>query len=262
MPAYPPLRAGGKNFYPFRLATTSFIYPDHMAPNVRMLGPFVDEVELLFFESSHPDSLPRQAEIRELAELAVEHQITYNIHLPLDLSLTHRSPARRDTAIETLKTIFELAAPLAPSTWTLHVPVEDAANNFQDWHDRAAQSLSRLCPGHVAGADLSVETLSYPLEWIADIIAVLDLSICLDIGHMSVHGMDWEDFYQKFADRIPIIHLYGFETTHSHLGLDRLPFDIRRSVAATLENFTGTVCLEVFSYEHLEASLKILPSLI
>lgn len=262
IPTHTPLSRCGKNLFPFRLATTSFIYPDHLAPNVRMLGPFVDEVELLFFESSPPDSLPRPAEIRELVKLAAEHHISYNIHLPLDLSLTARSPARRDAAIETLKTIFDLAAPLAPSTWTPHIPAEDAADNFNDWHDRAAQSLSRLCPCYIAGADLSVETLSYPLEWIADIIAALDLSICLDIGHMSVYGMDWEAFYQKYAEKIPIIHLYGFETTHSHLGLDRLPLDIRRSIAAILKNFTGTVCLEVFSYDHLEASLKILPSMI
>ncbi len=262
IPAYPPLTRSGKNIFPFRLATTSFIYPDHLAPNVRMLGPFVDEVELLFFESSPPESLPRPAEIRELANLAAGHQISYNIHLPLDLSLTDRSAARREAAIDTLKTIFDLAAPLAPSTWTLHIPAEDAGDNFNAWHDRAAQSLTRLCPDYIAGADLSVETLSYPLEWIADLIAALDLSICLDIGHMSVYGRDWEAFYQKHAEKIPIIHLYGFETTHSHLGLDRLPLDIRQSIAALLKNFTGTVCLEVFSYDHLEASLKILPSLI
>jgi len=259
---YPFLTETGKNRFPFRLATTSFIYPDHIVPNVRMLEPFVDEVELLFFESTGPDSLPGPAEIEELTQLAADHQISYNIHLPLDISLTADSPAMRNTAVEKLKFIFDLAAPLAPTTWTLHLPAEDAANNFHCWHERVGQSLNRLCPAYIPGAHLCVETLSYPLEWIDDIIAAMDLSICLDIGHMAVHEMNWAAFYRKYGERIPIIHLYGFEKMHEHLGLDRMPADIRRSTGAILKDFTGTVCLEVFSYAHLEASLKILPTMI
>ena len=53
----PPLRAH-KSGYPFRLGTTSFIYPAGWAENVARLAPLVDEVELLFFESQIPGSLP------------------------------------------------------------------------------------------------------------------------------------------------------------------------------------------------------------
>ena len=41
---------GLKGRLPFRLGTTSYILPSDMITNVAMLAPFVDDVELLFFE--------------------------------------------------------------------------------------------------------------------------------------------------------------------------------------------------------------------
>ena len=44
---YPSLTKSYKGFYPFKLATTSFIYPDDYMPNVKMLGSFFDEIVFL-----------------------------------------------------------------------------------------------------------------------------------------------------------------------------------------------------------------------
>ena len=52
-----------KGRFPFTLATTSFIYPDDYVPNVRRLGPYLDEIELLCYESAH---LPARGTIEEL----------------------------------------------------------------------------------------------------------------------------------------------------------------------------------------------------
>lgn len=259
---YPGLSKSYKNAYPFRLATTSFIYPDYMAPNVRMLGPFVDEIELLFFESTYPGSLPAAREIKELIRLSETFGITYNLHLPLDISLTAAGAKERQQAVDTVKYCIDLAAPLLPTTWTLHLPYgQTTAADFDHWRDRTQESLAQLCPAHIKGPLISIETLSYPLDWISELLAAFDLSICLDIGHMAIHGLDWGRFYDDFAHKIPIIHLYGFQKAHEHLGLDQMPVDIRQGVSDILSRFTGTLCLEVFSFAHLEASLKILSQL-
>jgi len=259
---WPRLSQSVKNAYPFRLATTSFIYPDYIAPNVRMLAPFVDEIELLFFESTYPGSLPEPKEIRELIHLSESFGTTYNVHLPLDISITARDFEKRQQAVDTLKYCIDLASPLSPTTWTLHLPYgEEDTENFNHWRDRTEESLRQLCPAHINGSLLSVETLDYPLEWIADLLAAFDLSVCLDIAHMAVHGLDWIRFYKNFAYKIPIIHLYGFKKAHEHLGLDQMRADTRRAVADLLPRFTGTLCLEVFSFVHLEASLEILSQL-
>ncbi|MBT8357208.1 MAG: sugar phosphate isomerase/epimerase, partial [Desulfobacterales bacterium] len=74
-----------KGAYPFKLGTTSFIYQDDYIPNVKMLGPYIDEIELLLFESK-PSSLPNKKEIDELSLLSKEFDLSYNIHLPIDIS--------------------------------------------------------------------------------------------------------------------------------------------------------------------------------
>ena len=84
-----------KGLYPFRLATTSFIYPDHYVPNVKMLGPYFDEIELLLFESLQPDSLPDPTVIAQLSHLAEKYDLTYNVHLPTDISITDPRPSKQ-----------------------------------------------------------------------------------------------------------------------------------------------------------------------
>jgi hypothetical protein len=76
---YPSLARSYKGIFPFKLGTTSFIYPDHYIPNVKMLGPYLDEIELLLFESLPADALPSKAVIAELSDLAREYDLTYNI---------------------------------------------------------------------------------------------------------------------------------------------------------------------------------------
>ncbi|MBW1753844.1 MAG: sugar phosphate isomerase/epimerase, partial [Deltaproteobacteria bacterium] len=122
---YPALPKSYKGAYPFKLGTTSFIYPDHITPNIRMLGPYLDEIELLFFESQ-PAGMPSPQEIKEIRQLAKDFDLTYNIHLPLDISLGAPDPSKRLTAIEIIKQIIDLTAPLAPSTYTLHLPYDEA----------------------------------------------------------------------------------------------------------------------------------------
>jgi len=119
---YPSLTKSYKKCYPFKIGTTSFIYPDLYVPNVKMLGPFVDEIELLLFESAPVASLLPKAVITDLMHLSQDLQVTYNIHLPTDISISDPAPALQDKAVDTLVRILERMAPLAPSSHTLHVP--------------------------------------------------------------------------------------------------------------------------------------------
>jgi len=52
---------------PFRLGTTSFIYPATWSVNVERLAGRVDDVELLIFEATRDRDLPDEAELAELA---------------------------------------------------------------------------------------------------------------------------------------------------------------------------------------------------
>ena len=59
-----------KGLFPFKLGTTSYIYPAPILPNVMRLAPFLDEIELVLFESSCEDNLPGKDQIHRLKELS------------------------------------------------------------------------------------------------------------------------------------------------------------------------------------------------
>ena len=252
----PLLSKSYKGRFPFTLATTSFIYPDDYVPNVRRLGPYVDEIELLCYESAH---LPARGTIDELARLSGEYGVTYNVHLPTDLSIGHRDHSHREQAVNAVLRAFERAAPLSPTTGTLHIPCDGyplPADDSERWRDRVRVSLEKILKAGVDPGLVSVETLDYPLGTLKDLIGAFGLGVCLDVGHLILHGRDVEKTFAEFKDKAAIIHLHGVRDGKDHLGLDRLPHDLGAALTRILPAFKGIVSLEVFSFNHLSASLN------
>ena len=70
----------------YRLGSTSYVWPADLVPNVRRLGPLVDDVELVLFDLEDRSNLPDKATVVELQALARAHDLTYTVHLPLDLN--------------------------------------------------------------------------------------------------------------------------------------------------------------------------------
>ncbi len=255
-----PLPKSYKTAFPFGLCTTSFIYPDGYVPNVRMLGPCVDEVELLMFESA-PASLPSRKELKELAGLAGEFDITFNIHLPTDISVCDPEPARARQAAENFRRIIHMTRALAPTAYTLHLPYDRKSlgvDQVNQWRDAAHEGMTRILDGGVDGRSITIETLDYPLDWARPIISDLDLSVCLDIGHLLINDFDIREMFNDYQDKTAIIHLHGADNGRDHLPLDRLPPHEALAVMDILNAFSGVVSVEVFSYDYLTASLSFL----
>lgn len=245
-----------KHSYLFKLGTTSFIYPDLYSENVRQLAPFLDEIELLFFESREPQSLPDAFEISQLAELQQKWDVSYNIHMPTDVNLGSSDPAERALAADTYQHVFNLVKPLNPSTLTVHLPHDPTAEGDDAlWLAQASQGLTRLLDTHMDSRLISIETLDYPLDIIRPLIESFDLSVCLDVGHVILQGREPIDVFNAFKDRISIIHLHGVDQGQDHQSLDRMAPEAFLKVRAILEEFTGTVSLEVFSFDKLKRSL-------
>ena len=260
-PKYPYLPKSYKGFYPFKLATTSFIYPDDYIPNVKMLGPFVDEIELLLFESNDIKSLFSASVVDKLQRLATDLNLGYNIHLPTDIAVSAQDVRQQQAAVETYKNVIQRLMPLTPSVFCLHVPYNE--NDHQTatvnaWRDRVRSNLERLLSNGINARAISIETLDYPLEFLEDIIADLNISVCMDVGHLILQGNDIADIFKRYSSRISVIHLHGVENNRDHLSLDRLPEQYHNPVIEILNRFTGIVSLEVFSYTSLKPSLHVL----
>jgi sugar phosphate isomerase/epimerase len=248
-----------KNRFPFRLGTTSFIYPALYSENVRKLGPYLDEIELLFFESRDRYAMPDSREIRELARLKDEFNLTYNIHLPTDVNIAAEDPAERNLAVRTYVRFIEALEELDPTTFTMHIPYEPGKPGGEPlWKTYSVKGMRSLLDQGVDSRMISVETLDYDPELLWTITEELDLSVCLDVGHMIVHGWDFRLAYETFSHRTAIIHLHGVLQGCDHVSLDRMDHENREKVRKMLQSFKGTVSLEVFAFEHLERSLDCL----
>ncbi|CAB1061238.1 hypothetical protein D1BOALGB6SA_6011 [Olavius sp. associated proteobacterium Delta 1] len=258
---YPSLTKSYKGLYPFKICTTSFIYPDHYIPNVKMLGPHLDEIELLLFESQGTDALPSSTVITELCRLAGEFDLSYNVHLPTDISITDRDPARQQHAVETMMRVMELVRPLDASALILHVPFSEKSYDepiAANWRDRVYKNLENILSAVENNNIIAVETLDYPLDLLEDIIVDLDLAICLDLGHLMLYDYDVLEVFNKYCFKASVLHLHGVENDRDHMTLDRLSDKLAATVLRVLKRFTGVVSLEVFSFENLYSSLQFL----
>ncbi len=101
--------------FPFRLATTSYIYPDRIIPNVNALAPFLDEVELVLFESEGQDNYPDEAELRDMMSFSLNGKVGFNVHLPVDIFLGDKDEEVRFKGISVVKKVIERTLCLKPS---------------------------------------------------------------------------------------------------------------------------------------------------
>jgi sugar phosphate isomerase/epimerase len=259
--------------FPFKLATTSYIYPDEIIPNVVRLGPFFDEIELVLFESKRADSNPDPVKIDHLIALSKLHQLGFNIHLPLDISLGDECDDVRTHGTSIAKTVIEQTLPLNPSLYTLHLdfinppilPLRKGGeggffqeNDIEAWRLRVSRSLKEILNNGIEAKRISIETLAYPFEWIEDTVNQFGFSICLDIGHILTHGYDLRHYLKTYLPRTSIIHLHGFHNGLDHLGIETLTEPDLDLILSALRHYHGIVSIEVFSINELKSSLTIL----
>ncbi|MDQ7837558.1 MAG: cobamide remodeling phosphodiesterase CbiR [Thermodesulfobacteriota bacterium] len=140
--------------FPFRLATTSFIYPDRILPNAMRLAPYLDEMELILFESKN---LPDREEISDLSALQNKEGLSYNVHLPLDIFLGHPSDKARAEGIAAVQEAIALTKRLTPSTYTLHYNYDETPIRLRRAKDNENNPPS---PPFSKGGDM----LDSPLE--------------------------------------------------------------------------------------------------
>ena len=259
---YPPaaiakLTKSYKGRYPFCLATTSFIFPDTWAANVRRLGPYVDEIELLFFESG-ASNYPSKKEINTLAHLADDLALTYNVHLPMDIYLGHETASERKRAVDQVRQVLDLTGLLPVSVYVIHVVRSEKSSDqktIDSWRNRTKTSFEKIVSGGIPTVSLAVETLDYPLSWVDSVIFDLDLSVCLDLGHLWLAGRNPLSQYHLYQNQTRILHLHGIENGRDHRSLTQLNSDQKKIVRQMLKGFNGVVSLEVFSLDDLIPSL-------
>jgi len=248
--------------FPFRLATTSYIFPDQIAPNVAKLAPFLDEIELVLFESEGENNLPDEDEMKVLMDVSLHEEMSYNVHLPIDIFLGDPDEEIRSKGVSVVKKMIDHTSCLNPSVYTLHFDLRNwngqEEMDVETWQRLVIRSVKEILECGINPRRISIETLGYPFEWIEDIVKEFDFSICLDIGHILIQGQDLRAYFKKYLPDTSIIHLHGFQNGTDHLGIDRLSEPSLELIFSHLHNFKGSLSMEVFSLDDLRRSLIVL----
>lgn len=172
--------------------------------------------------------------------------VTYTLHLPLWSvePSTPLTPVRRGS-VEAVVESIRTTRPLEPEVYVLHATGALAAEfynmkisetaralilrQFQNGARESIQTL--LAETGLPSRKLAVETIEFPLDLTLELAEELDLSICLDTGHVLAGFPGWFDFFEvveRVLPRLAEVHLHdsrrmpegkrGYGEDHKPLG--------------------------------------------
>lgn len=256
--------------FPFRLGTTSYIIPADILPNLHYLAGKVQDVELVLFEvDDGPNNLPTPAQVDEMNRLALEHDLTYTVHLPLDLRLADDGSLRH-ISLEKARRVIECTRALNPLAYVTHLdgkavlPLAHRAAHpaLSHWLEQAETSLRQV--GEWAGGpeNLAVENLDgYPLDFYEPIFERVPISRCVDVGHLWLDGHAPLPYLRRALPRTRVIHIHGLaERDHRSLAF-AAPGQLRAVLGELIHaGYDGVFTVEVFSEEDFLSSLQALES--
>ncbi|MGD9808964.1 MAG: cobamide remodeling phosphodiesterase CbiR [Deferribacterales bacterium] len=210
----------------------SFIIPASRIENVRYLKGTVDEVELLYMCSLSEYDFPDGEEVRALADTGMR----FNVHMPYDRDLTKRSEW------EFMAKFADVLRPLCAHTHTFHIQPEDEFFRGLEWFRSETDMSVTLENGES-------DTASFALS---------DDDICLDAGHMLMHGQDISKLLSEYGERIKMFHLHGVNDGKDHQSVRYFPDDMLMQIMQFAKDKSLTVSLEVFNEADLKDSLTFL----
>ena len=247
---------------PFRIGTTSYIIPDDILPNVRYLAGNVKDIELVLFDIDEYCNIPDAGQLSELIELAAANDLTYTVHLPLNLSF---SAGAQDISIEKALKVINGTRGLKPRAYVCHLECREIPDRegeeLRDWQEQRIRAIGELVKeADISPAELAVENLeSYPIDWNGTVISRCGTHACLDIGHLFLQKIDPVPVMNKWLPLTSVVHLHGVGT-RDHQSLSYMAERSVREVLRTLirAEYRGVVTLEIFNEADLQSSLNMI----
>lgn len=246
----------------FRLGATSYIIPADILPNARYLAGRVRDIELVLFEvDDGQNNLPTPEVVAELAALGQAHDLTYTVHLPLDLRLGAGGDEGH-VSLAKARRVIDRTRSLDPWAYVLHLDGREVVTGataaaLAEWQAQAGRALE-IVGGWAGGAEkLAVENLErYPLDFIQPVLDAVPVSRCVDIGHLWVDGHDPLPYLRAALPRTRVIHLHGL-AERDHKSLAHMPPEQLNPVVDLLlrERYAGVLTLEVFGEDDFHTSL-------
>lgn len=237
------------------------------------------DMELFLPQSFDPLTIER------LARLKAGSGVSYTVHLPLWSvePSTPLTPVRQGSVRALIHTIHSTLV-LEPEVYVLHATGALAAEFYRmnlpnlakalilrQFQSNARQSLQTiLAETGIPSRQLAIETVEFPFDLTLELAEQLDLSICLDTGHVLVGfsgPLGLEEALERCLHRLSEIHLHdgpwqgpqrhiGYGQDHQPLGAGDL--DVARLLDRLAEaEFDGPIIFELTVGQAL-ASLEVI----
>lgn len=245
-----------------RLGSTSYVYPADILPNVEQLADIVDDIELVLFEvDDYGSNLPDAATVDRLRQLAAAHDLTYTVHLPLDLRLADDNSAGEEhPSLVKARRVIERTRALDPWGFVLHLNGEALLGHptmaqIERWQAQAQRSLEIVCSWLDDPYRLCLENVErWDPDFFVPIVERLPISRCIDVGHLWVQGADPLRHLNAWLDRTRVVHLHGL-AERDHRSLAHMsPQQLDPVVALLAARYQGVVTLEVFGVDDFFSS--------
>ncbi|MHA2353032.1 MAG: cobamide remodeling phosphodiesterase CbiR [Candidatus Thorarchaeota archaeon] len=241
-----------------------------------------------------PGSLTPES-INRLVDLKEELDHAYTVHLPYwSIELATFNEHVRMGGVDSTVEAIELAKPLEPEAYVLHI-TGDLAANFSGMTvgDDLVRLISTLLAGFAAASvediisrteidprKLTIENMEFPFDIIRNLIDDLDTSICFDTAHLLSRMSGNEsvmDFYRAHRDRITEVHLQdatykeyeGAIAREDHIALGHgiMGDAVLREFLTELvkDNFDGPIIFELTkdeARESLDLIRKVVPEVL
>jgi len=222
----------------------------------------------LFFPSAYdPKNIQRLLKIKQ------ELNLSYTIHLPL-WSVEPSTPLEsvRLGSVDAILDIIDAVEPLDPEVYVLHATGALAAEFYRMQLPEIAKSLAlkQFQGGAISSIQmileetglpsrkLAVETIEFPFDLTLEMVDLLDLSICLDTGHVLAGfagAIRLEDAFKACLLRLAEIHLHdspdfmktgvlGYGKDHQTLGTQAL--NVKKLISdLKTHHFSGPTIFEL-----------------
>lgn len=247
-----------KGKLPWRLGATSYVIPGPVLDNVLLLAGTVDNVQILFFESSARSGLENTIDPTALNEIAHANSLTYTVHLPTDLRLGAADEELRRDSVDEILRVMDSLAELGPLSYDLHLNLEPVART--EWLDHLDHSLGALADHLQERRSLiAVENIDYPFELVLPLVTKHGLSVCRDFGHIARYRHNEKEALD-LSPSVRHIHYHGCTNGKDHQPLSIEEQGRAEGLGETLLDigYSGVVTLEIYDISGLEKSLETL----
>jgi sugar phosphate isomerase/epimerase len=248
---------------PFRIGTTSFIYRADIITNVKKLKDYVDDIEIVLFESKENDGLPDLSVLEEIRHIVGRSDTSVTVHLPLDLRLGDTDPDCRIASVDCAVKIIDRTSIINPWAYIVHLNPgmlleTDSQSLWDSWASFCRESLSEIASRTKNSRRICIENLeNYRHDRLDSVIEGNPISLCLDIGHLWVQQLDPVPIIEKYGTRIRVVHIHGIRK-RDHASLKYVEKSELKRVLDALHaiRFPGVLTIEIFNRRDLKTSLK------